>query len=287
MPKASINGVQIYYEEVGSGTPLLFLHEFAGDYRSWEDQLRFFARRYRCITYSARGYPPSDVPSKPEQYSQDHSIADAVGLLDHLKIAKAHLCGLSMGSFTALYTGLRHPGRCLSLTVAGGGSGAGAGRAEFLAGSQARAQALLKGGMPAIAEDMSLGPTRIQLHHKDKLGWETFKRQFLEHSGPGSAYTLLGVQRQRPDLFTLGAELRACTLPALIILGDEDAPGFEGMLHAHRSMPRAGLAVFPKSGHAVNLEEPELFNRTVLDFLTAVEAGDWGPRDPKALAGTH
>jgi len=76
MPKIDVNGVNIYYEEAGSGVPILFLHEFAGDYRSWEPQMRFFARRNRCITLSYRGYPPSDIPDDPDAYSQDIFLDD-------------------------------------------------------------------------------------------------------------------------------------------------------------------------------------------------------------------
>ena len=98
----SDDGVKLYYEETGSGTPVVFVHEFAGDYRSWEPQVRHFARRYRCIVYNARGYPPSDVPSDVERYSQDRARDDILAVLDGLKLAKAHIVGLSMGAFAAL-----------------------------------------------------------------------------------------------------------------------------------------------------------------------------------------
>ena len=96
------DGVKLYYEETGSGIPIVFAHEFAGDYRSWEEQMRFFSRRHRCITYSARGYKPSDVSTDVKSYSYMHWVNDAVAVLDHLKIDKAHLIGLSMGGYTSL-----------------------------------------------------------------------------------------------------------------------------------------------------------------------------------------
>lgn len=105
MPKARVNGVNLFYEEVGRGTPLLFVHEFAGDYRSWRPQVEFFARRYRTITFNARGYPPSDVPEESSAYSQQHAVDDMKGLLDHLAIGKAHICGLSMGGYATLHKG--------------------------------------------------------------------------------------------------------------------------------------------------------------------------------------
>ncbi len=101
----------------------------------------------------------------------------------------------------------------------------------------------------------------------------------------GSAYTLLGVQRQRPSVTDLGGELKKMSLPVLILLGDEDEAGMEGSLFMKRNIPRAGLEIFPRSGHAVNLEEPERFNYSLLSFITAVDAGRWDPRDPRSLSG--
>ena len=123
MPHARVGGVSLFYEEAGQGLPLLFVHEFAGDHRSWEPQVRFFSRRYRAIAYNARGYPPSDVPKDVAAYSQERAADDILGVLDHLGIAKAHVCGLSMGGYATLHFGLRHPGRALSLVVAGAGYG--------------------------------------------------------------------------------------------------------------------------------------------------------------------
>ena len=78
------DGVRLYYEETGSGSPIIFVHEFAGDHRSWELQLQHFGRRYRAITYAARGYPPSDVPEDPASYSQNRAADDILVVLDHL-----------------------------------------------------------------------------------------------------------------------------------------------------------------------------------------------------------
>ncbi len=87
MPYATTDdGVRLYYEESGSGIPVIFVHEFAGDHRAWEAQMRHFARRYRAITYSARGYPPSDVPEDTAKYSQARATDDIAAALDHLKI---------------------------------------------------------------------------------------------------------------------------------------------------------------------------------------------------------
>ena len=115
--------VRLYFEEAGSGTPIIFLHEFAADHTNWEPQMRYFSRGHRCIAYSARGYTPSEVPPTPESYSYKHFYTDALAVLDHLKIDRAHFVGLSMGSYSSLQIGLHAPQRALSMTLAGVGSG--------------------------------------------------------------------------------------------------------------------------------------------------------------------
>src|SRR6185312_5354880 len=126
------DGVRLHYEEAGSGTPIVFVHEFAGDSRSWEPQLRYFSRRYRCVACNARGYPPSDVPEDFERYSQARARDDIRAALDALKIERAHVVGLSMGANATLHFGLAYPQRAISLTFAGGGYGSSpATRKEF------------------------------------------------------------------------------------------------------------------------------------------------------------
>ena len=99
MPHISArDGTRLYYEESGQGTPVIFVHEYAGDYRTWEMQMRFFSRAHRCVTYSQRGYPPSDIPSVGAKYSQDIARDDVVALMDALKIERAHVVGHSMGA---------------------------------------------------------------------------------------------------------------------------------------------------------------------------------------------
>ena len=87
------DNVRLYFEEAGSGTPIIFLHEFAADHTNWEPQMRYFSRGHRCIAYSARGYTPSDVPPSADVYTYKHFYTDALAVLDHLGIDKAHLVG--------------------------------------------------------------------------------------------------------------------------------------------------------------------------------------------------
>src|SRR5438128_8870951 len=161
MPTARVNAVNLYYEEAGAGLPLVFVHEFAGDYRSWRLQMRFFSRRYRTLAFNARGYPPSDVPTEPKAYSQDQAADDICGLLDALKLTKAHVCGLSMGGYATLHFGVRHPERALSLVVAGAGYGSVPGdRAKFHADAERTARRFAEDGMARTADIYARRPPR-------------------------------------------------------------------------------------------------------------------------------
>ncbi|MDX1433425.1 MAG: alpha/beta hydrolase [Gammaproteobacteria bacterium] len=279
------DGVKLYYEETGSGTPLLFVHEFAGDYRSFEAQVRHFARRYRCITYNARGYPPSDVPKDWEAYSQDRARDDIAAVLTALGIEHAHVVGVSMGAFATLHFGLRYPDRALSLCLGGCGYGAApAAREQFVKEGLAFAARIESEGMKVVAGTYGTGPTRVQYENKDPRGFAQFLGWLGEHSDVGSANTLRGVQSRRPSLYDLETELRALTVPTLVMAGDEDEPCLEASLYLKRTIPAAGLAFLPKTGHALNQEEPDLYNRLLDDFLHQVECGRWTLRDPRSLS---
>jgi pimeloyl-ACP methyl ester carboxylesterase len=285
MPHVAVDGVRLYYEEQGQGAPLVFVHEFAGDSRSWHLQMRFFARRYRCIAYNARGYPPSDVPDDPAAYSQQRAVDDIVGVLDGLGISKAHVCGLSMGGYATLLFGIQHPERALSLVVAGCGYGSVmTDRETFRKDSELVAKRFESDGMAAVADFYSRGPTRVQFIDKDPHGWQEFYDQFAGSSARGHALTLRGVQMTRPSVFELGEQMERLEVPTLVVTGDEDEPCLEPNVFMKRKIPTAGLVVLPKAGHTINLEEPEAFNRAVLDFLTAVDAGRWTRRNPASLA---
>jgi len=283
MPLAPVNGINLYYEERGAGFPLVWSHEFAGDFRSWKAQVNFFSRRYRVITYNARGYPPSDVPERLDDYTQARSVDDLKGLLDHLGVERAHVGGLSMGGNVALNFGLTYPETARSLIVAGTGAGS-TDPDAFRENVAARADAMRAGGMAAM-DDYSNSQTRAQLRRKDPLGFDEFRRGLMEHSPLGSALTFAGVQGRRPTIFALEDKMRALDVPTLIMTGDEDEPCIETSVFMKRSIPKSGLAVLPQSGHAINLEEPDLFNRLVLDFLTAVEQGAWATQGEGEAAG--
>ncbi len=279
------DGIRLYYEETGSGDPLLFMHEFGGHHLSWEPQLRHFSRRYRCITYAARGWPPSEIPDGMVAYSQRRAADDAAAVLRALGIEKAHLVGLSMGATAAIEFGIHHPALVASLTAAACGSGASTDaeqKRKFHDDCMAFADRIEHEGMAAMAELYCAGPARVQYREKDPRGWEEFKRQFAAGSARGHALTMRGVQAPRVPLFERKSELNAISVPVLLIAGDEDDSTLELAIFLKRNIPRCGLLMLPKTGHTINLEEPALFNAALENFLHAVERGRWNERDAVA-----
>ena len=281
------DGIRLYYEEAGAGDPIVFVHEFAGDYRSYETQLRYFSRRYRCIAFNARGYPPSDVPEDAARYSQQRARDDIRAVLDALGIPKAHIVGISMGGFAVLHFGFAYPDRASSLVVAGCGYGAQPDKRQQFHDETARTAAqIAEWGMAAVAKTYGAGPTRVQYENKDPRGYAEFMAQLAEHSTLGAANTMRGVQARRPSLWDLVDEMKRLDVPTLVATGDEDDPCLEPGLLMKRMIRSAALVVFPNTGHALNIEEPDLFNRACDDFFHQVETGRWPRRDARATTGS-
>ena len=283
------DNVKLFYESTGKGEPIIFVHEFAGDYRSWDPQINYLSRYYQCISFCARGYPPSEVPESESSYSQERAWRDILSVMDNLKIEKAHIVGLSMGGFATLHLGINAQDRVLSLVIAGCGYGAIPvdktsfnKEADFSNISLDSAKIILNEGMDKFGSEYALGPSRVQFQNKDPKGWQLFNDQLVKHDPVGSANTLLGVQNKRPNLYTLEEEIRGITCPTLIINGDEDDMCLEVGLYLKRTIKTAGLLIVPKTGHTINLEEPDLFNNHLFKFFTAVNSNSWGNRDKRA-----
>jgi len=284
MPYAKSAGANLYYEEAGRGTPIVFVHEFSGDFRSWEAQMRHFSRRYRCIAFNARGYPPSDVPASVSRYSYRTAADDIAGVMRHLGVGRAHIIGCSMGAYATLQFGLRHPHRALSLTPVSAGAGSDPkGRAQFVKASATTARSFLEEGLAPAMKKYRTAPNRIQLENKDPRSFREFLVRFAEHSALGHANTLRGVQMRRPSIFDLGSQLTRMKVPTHVVVGDEDESSLGPGLFIKRTCPAARLTIVAATGHVVNVEEPDLFNLITGDFLALVDSGRWRPRDPRSL----
>lgn len=279
----AFDSTQLYVEEVGAGQAAIFVHEFAGDYRSWEPQLRYFSRSHRCVTFSARGYPPSDVPERPTAYSQEMACDDVIAVLDALKISRAHVIGHSMGAYTALHVGLRHPDRCFSVGALGCGWGSSpADREASVKACEDIAAMFASKPTKEAAATYSRAPMRRTFETKDPRGFSEFERMLSEHSGHGSALTMLNLQLKRPTLWDLEADLRTFSVPLLVIVGDEDFPCLDGSLFLKRVVPTAGLLVLPRAGHTINSEEPAAVNAALGELFSASEADIWMSHRAKA-----
>lgn len=274
MPIAHVNGVELHYEETGQGVPLVWSHEFGGDTRSWEPQVRYFARRYRVVTYNHRGYPPSAVPKAARDYSQDLLVGDLHQLLKHLGFGPVHLGGCSMGANVARDFAIAHPEMTRSLIMVGAGAGS-VNREEFLQGQAATAAALEREGMAALIRNFESAPNRAAFKQKDPRGFAEFLRQVGEHDAQACAHLAREVMSKRKTVFDVEAGLKALRVPTLIMVGDQDAPCVEPSLAMRGLIPHSGLIVFPASGHTLNIEEPGAFNFHVAEFLAAVEGGRW------------
>jgi proline iminopeptidase len=245
--------------------------------------MRYFSRSHRCITYSARGYIPSHIP-EADAYSYKHFRDDAIAMLDFLKIPAAHLVGLSMGAYSALQVGMLAPKRALSLTLAGVGSGFEKSRLQgFRDQCMAHADEFEKGDSDVVAKVSGMAPGRIAFLLKDPRGFKEFYDALARHDVQGSAHTQRGFQGGRPPLYEFEDDIEQVTLPTLIIVGDEDDSCVEASVYLKKHIATSGLAMFPKTGHVLNLEEPDLFNATLERFLAQAEAGRWLARDPRSV----
>ena len=277
------DGTRLYYEEVGEGTPIVFVHEYAGDYRSFEAQMRYFSRAHRCVAYSQRGYPPSDVPEQAARYGQDIARDDVVAVMDALKIDKAHVVGHSMGAYTALHVGIDYPERCISVVAAGCGWGStpDAKKREAMKALAAETGKMFaEEGIASAAAKYADAPMRHAQKHKDPRGHAEFSRRLAEHSALGHAQTMFNLQLKRPTLWEMEDKLKRFSVPLLVIVGDEDDPCIDGSVFLKRTAPTAGLLVIPRSGHNIPSEEPAMFNAALADLFASAQAGRWLAHKP-------
>ena len=276
MPMIASRGARLHVEEIGGGHPIVFVHELAADHREWEYQVRYFSRSYRCVAFAARGYPPSDVPEDPGHYGYEDAADDIAAVMRGLGIGRANVVGLSMGAYATLQFAMRHPDMASAIVVAGVGSGSPPAIHEgWKAQCADMARRYVELGADAMAEEIGHGPTRIQLLRKNPRAWQEFMAHLREHSVEGMSRTIARYQGQRPSIESFGERLAALRVPTLLVVGDEDEPCLETTLFLKRVIPGAGLWMAPRTGHAVNLEEPDAFNAVVDGFFSQVERGSW------------
>ena len=285
MPFANAHGARLHFESIGTGVPIVFVHETAADARGWEAQVRWFSRFYQCITFNARGFAPSDRPADTSGYNYRQYAEDIGSVMDAAGVARAFVVGHSMGAYSTAHFVLNHPERALGIVLAGIGAGS-EDVAVFRANAIGMSEALRKGGMDAMARQLAFAPNRVQLHNKDHRGWSEWLRRLRDHDPSGTADALQHFHATRPMLYEFEAAFRDLKVPTLVALGDEDTPCIEPSLFLKRVIPAAGLWICPRTGHAIQLEEPALFNEAVQAFIMSVQQDAWKERDPRTL-GSH
>jgi len=267
------DGVRLHYEVSGAGPTIVFAHESAADARQWSGQVAALSPHYRCITYNARGYPPSDVPLDDAAYGHGPAWRDLMAIVEEVAGGAAHIVGLSMGAYAGLMLGLERPDLVRSLCLAGGGTGSTRGPNEAMRTAMERLAALFETeGSEAGAMAIADSPTRAGFKARDPVGWQAWLDDLRTHSPQGMARTFRNYQGNRPSLYTFEEALRRLDRPTLLVVGDEDGGCLEINLALRQIIPGAGLCVVPHSGHAVNLEQPALFNRLLADLIASAEA---------------
>jgi pimeloyl-ACP methyl ester carboxylesterase len=268
------DGTKLYAESQGpdDGVPIVFVHELAGSCRAFDLQVADWRSAWRCITFSARGYPPSEVASNVDSYSQAHAAADIGAIIDGFGLKDAHIVGVSMGSASTLQYAIHHPDRVRSITLTSIGSGSDMKPGEFAASMEVLAELALTKGMRALAEHYAATPTRYRLKDKNPAEYKNFIDQLAGNSALGITNTMRGVQSKREPLYAHKDRIAALNVPALVVLGEEDEPCVKPSYFLKETLPGARLEIVPKTGHCVNLEEPALYNRLVMGFIESIEA---------------
>jgi pimeloyl-ACP methyl ester carboxylesterase len=264
----SADGTALHVEDHGGDGPtVLFVHELLGTGATFGPIVDRLRARFRCITFNARGYPPSDVPSAPHAYSERAAWQDVLAVLEGLTQQRAHLVGVSMGAASCLQACFAAPRRVASMVLASIGSGSDA---------EAGAQASAMEGMAAqfetvplqsLLEEHANRPNRRTLAANQPESFGVFRGEFLRLSPKGVAATLRGVQKRRLPVYALEPQVRNLMIPALVVLGSEDLPCRKACEFLAAALPNGHLEELPGCGHTPNLEQPEVFARLCSDFI--------------------
>jgi len=256
MPEVDVNGIELYYEISGQGYPLVFLHGFSSTHRMWQSQISALSRDYRFLIYDARGHGLSESPISVDKYSADIVAEDLYQLLWTLGIERAVIGGLSMGGYESLRFYLTHPEMVTALILMDTGPGYRnpAHRNDWNQRQEKFAKQLETGGIEVLAEN---APT------------ETGREIMLKQNPVGLAHMARTVVAQHDSrvIDSLG-EIR---VPTLILVGENDTPFLSAAQYMTKKIPGAEQIIIPDAGHASNVDNAEVFNKAVLDFLRKLD----------------
>ena len=257
--------VRLYYEEHGTGgTPLVLAYGIGGNADMWDVNREALAARHRLVLWEPRGHAKSDSPEDPAKYSFQRWALDLKAVLDHLKIKKAHVGGLSLGAGIATRFALRFPARVRSLVITNSSSAAGLPLSVENLVMRARSiEITLAKGMDAMAEyAMAANPNVSERLAINPSAREEFYAEYRALSPIGYANSL----RALLAMDHITDELGRLRVPVLLIGGDRD-PSLAPMKVMQRKVRGSKLVVLSPASHFGNRDQPEAWNRTVLDFL--------------------
>jgi pimeloyl-ACP methyl ester carboxylesterase len=253
--RARLNGIEIDYQASGAGPAVLLSHGYSATRRMWDAQHAALGETHRVISWSMRGHGETESPADPTQYSADLTVADMRALLGHVGVERAVIGGLSLGGYVSLAFYLAHPEMVRALVICDSGPGyrSADARAAWNQRAQERAVSLETRGLEA------LGKSR-----------EVRESATLHRSAQGLAHAARGMLAQEGSRVIDG--LAGITVPTLVIVGDQDQPFLAPCEYMAKKIPGARLEVIRGAGHSSNLDQPEAFNRVLLDFLGSLPA---------------
>ena len=269
MPTVTVNNINIYYESHGEGFPLVFAYGLGGSTVEWEPQIPVFSQHYRFIVWDPRGHGRSGSPPAAEEYTQEIFAQDLKGLLDHLNIQEAYVGGLSMGGGIATRFTMLHPQRVAALLIIDSASASGRKTPQETRRMREDIIRLAETeGMQAVAEySMKNNPNISRTAAAGKDEEDLIRQMYLSLNPVGYAHSTRMILNTVFD----SSLLRGIDKSTLVLAGDED-PALPACRFIHGQIPSSQLVVIPNAGHLSNLDQPQVFNRAVLEFLSKVDA---------------
>jgi len=265
--------IRIYYEEHGAGTPLVLAYGIGGNADMWDVNVPALASRHRLVLWEPRGHARSDSPEDPARYSFQRWARDLKNLLDHLRLRRAHVGGLSLGAGIATRFTLNWPARVRSLLVTNSSSASGLPLTPDNLVMRARSiEITLAKGMDAMAEfAMRENPNvaaRLALDPGSKDEFYAYYRRLTPIGYANSLRALLAMDH-------ITDQLSMIRVPTLLIGGDRD-PSLEPMKVMRKKIRGSKLIVLSPASHFANRDQPEAWNRAALEFLGKVDGGKRG-----------
>ena len=260
--RVPVNGIVLNYVERGlpQGYPIIFLHGFPFNHSMWDPQMMALPHEFRAVAFDMRGHGSSDVGDG--QYWLEYFVDDLFALMDHLGIASAALCGLSMGGYVALRAAQREASRVRALILADTRSEADSNEAKVKRAQQATM--VRTRGVEAFAGEFLKAVLAPETLAKNRAVSEKVRTMITQNSAPGIVGTLLALSTRTDTTESLSA----IAVPSLILVGQLDAlTPPEAARNLHSRIGSSELHVVPGAAHMSNLENPGSFNASLLAFL--------------------